>query len=261
MSRSGFYYEPKPIPERKQELFNRIDEIYTRFPYFGSPRITAKLKRDGLTVNHKAVEAAMREMGLQAIFPRKNTSKPNPQHARYPYLLRNLSVVRPNQVWGTDITYVRGNGMWFYLVAIMDWFSRYVVSWQLSQTMSTEFCLRALQTAIQNTSSPEIHNSDQGSQFTSSEYLDVLKQKNIQISMDGRGRCFDNIFTERLWRSVKYEEVYLKDYDSYRTAEKSLSEYFNIYNHQRPHQSLNYRTPAEVYYQRSKTADEIHSMI
>ena len=247
VSRSGYYYEPKPASPEHIALLNRIDEIYTAFPCYGSPRITAQLKRDGFTVNHKAVEKTMREMGLAGLTPRRNTSHPHPAHPKFPYLLRGMEIIRPNQVWGTDITYVRANGLWFYLVAILDWYSRYVLSWKLSQHLTAEFCIAALEEALA-TARPEIHNSDQGSQFTSEEYTMILQQKNVQISMDGRGRCFDNIFTERLWRTVKYEEVYLHDYQSQLDAAESLSHFFQKYNHERLHQSLNYQTPAEVYW-------------
>lgn len=226
---------------------NRIDEIYTKFPYYGYRKVTAQLKRDDFNVNHKKVLGLMQKMGIQAIYPKKNTSKPDKEHSKYPYLLRQLEVTQPNQVWGTDITYVRANGIWFYLVAILDWFSRYVISWKLSQNMQTEFCRDNLSQALE-TATPIIHNSDQGSQFTAHEYTNILKQKNIQISMDGRRRCFDNIFAERLWRTVKYEEVYLKDYNNYQEAKNSLKEYFTLYNTERLHESLNYQTPAEVYF-------------
>lgn len=189
----------------------------------------------------------MRVLGLQAIVPKKNTSKPHPKHPIYAYLLNGLEINHPNHVWGTDITYVRACGMWFYLVAILDWYSRYVVAWRLSANMSSDFCQAALNEAL-NVAVPEIHNSDQGSQFTSEDYTNLLKNLNIQISMDGRGRCFDNIFTERLWRTVKYEEVYLHEYGSLAQADDSLNKYFQTYNHRRLHQSLGYQTPAEVYF-------------
>jgi putative transposase len=226
----------------------RIDEIYTEFPYYGSPKITKELHRQNIIANHKMVERLMREMGLAAIVPKQNLSLANPQAIKYPYLLKNLPIIRPNQVWGTDITYIRAAGMWFYLVAIIDWFSRYVLSWQLSATMDTEFCMTALAAALRN-AKPEIHNSDQGSQFTSHEYTRMLQDQDIRISMDGRGRCFDNIFTERLWRTVKYEEVYLRDYRGYDEARDSLAKYFSTYNTRRLHQSLDYHTPAEAYFQ------------
>ena len=226
----------------------KIDEIYTELPYYGSPRITRELHRQGLQINHKAVERLMREMGLQGLFPQKNTSKKHPNHPVFPYLLRRKKILYPNQVWGTDITFVRAKGIWFYLVAILDWYSRYVLSWQLSQTLTADFCVTALDQALQ-IAQPEIHNSDQGSQFTSFEYIGKLREyPSIQISMDGRGRCFDNIFTERLWRTVKYEEVYLRDYQSFDEARTSLQQYFQVYNHRRLHQSLNYKTPAEIYH-------------
>ena len=227
---------------------NRIDEIYTEFPYYGSPRITAELHRSGVAANHKAVERLMRLMGIQAIYPKPNTSKPHPDHVKYPYLLNGVTARYPNHIWGTDITYIRAKGNWFYLVAILDWYSRYVVSWKLSQSISVEFCVATLTEALR-IASPEIHNSDQGSQFTAEEYIAILQQHpEIQISMDGRGRCFDNIFTERLWRTVKYEEVYPHDYQSYQEATESLHRYLSLYNMRRLHQSLEYQTPAEVYF-------------
>ena len=232
-----------------------IDAIYTRLPYYGSPRITHALHRQGRSVNHKRVERLMRAMGIQALFPRPQTSQPHPAHQRYPYLLRGLTITRPNQVWGTDITYVRAHGQWFYLVAILDWYSRYVLAWRLSRSLSVGFCVEAIEAALA-TGIPEIHNSDQGSQFTSAEYLAVLQRHpDIRISMDGRGRCFDNIFTERLWRTVKYEEVYLHDYRSYAEAECSLRTYFHTYNHERLHSALNYQTPAEVYFRNEKNPE------
>lgn len=247
ISRASYYYKPKPVSQETVTLMNRIDEIYTDQPYYGYPKMTKQLQREGLIVNHKRIAGLMQTMGLQGIRPKKNTSQPNPQHLKYPYLLKGLLVVKPNQVWGTDITYVKANGIWFYLVAILDWYSRYVINWKLSKNMYVNFCNETLREALK-IATPTIHNSDQGSQFTSAEYTKILKQKNVQISMDGRGRCFDNIFTERLWRTVKYEEVYLKDYASFEEAEISLKKYFNTYNHRRLHQSLNYQTPAEVYF-------------
>ena len=186
-------------------------------------------------------------MGIQAIYPKRRTSLANIQHKKYPYLLRNLKIYRPNQVWGTDITYIRLAQGFVYLVAFLDWFSRYVVSFQLSNTLESDFCLQALEKAL-SIGKPEISNSDQGVQFTSKDYIEILQKEEIQISMDGKGRCYDNIFTERLWRSVKYEEVYLKDYKDPLEAEKSLKEYFKFYNEERGHQSLDYKTPAEIYF-------------
>jgi putative transposase len=251
VSRSGYYYTPAPESPETIDAMNRIDRIYTTLPYYGSPKIYAQLRRDGLVINHKKVERLMRVMGIQGIHPKKNTSKASAQHLKFPYLLKNVAIIRPNQVWGTDITYIRARGIWFYLVAIIDWFSRYVIAWQLSSAMTVDFCSRALTDALA-IAVPEIHNSDQGSQFTSDEYVGILKSHpEIQISMDGRGRCFDNIFTERLWRTVKYEEVYLREYLSYHDVHQSLKKYFSTYNAKRLHQSLGYRTPAEVYFQGS----------
>lgn len=249
ISRAGYYYEPALPSEREIFLMRKIDEIYTDSPYYGSPKITDQLRKAGILVNHKMVERLMREMGLSAICPNRFTSRGNKQHIKYPYLLKGLKIGRPDQVWGTDITYVRAKGFWFYLVAIIDWYSRYLLSWRLSKTLTPGFCAEALRKALWQ-GVPEIHNSDQGSQFGSEEYIGVLKEyPQIRISMDGRGRCFDNIFNERLWRTVKYEEVYLKDYQSFEEAEQSLAEYFDKYNNRRPHQSLGYKTPAEVYFQ------------
>jgi len=229
-------------------LMRRIDEIYTKFPYYGAPKITEQLKREEYNVNHKRIERLMGLMGIQAIFPKKNLSKNAKQHIRYPYLLNKIDINHPNYVWGTDITYIRANGQWFYLVAIIDWHSRYVISWKLSRTLETDFCGACLKEAL-TVAIPEIHNSDQGVQFTSEEYLAILKaHESIRISMDGRGRCFDNIFTERLWRTVKYEEVYLKEYESFEDAERSLTKYFHSYNYERIHEALDYHTPAEIYF-------------
>lgn len=249
INRSGYYYQPKPISLETISLMKRIDTIYTDKPYYGYPKITKQLQRDGFVVNRKRVSNLMQIMGIQAIRPKKNTSKSNTEHLKYPYLLKGLEIIRPNHVWGTDITYVRANGIWFYLMAILDWYSRYVINWKLSKNMYVNFCNETLSEALQN-AVPIIHNSDQGSQFTSNDYTNILKQKNIQISMDGRGRCFDNIFTERLWRTVKYEEIYLKEYGSFKEAETSLKKYFHTYNTERLHQSLNYQTPAEVYFKK-----------
>lgn len=248
ISRSTVYYEPALVKPETVALMNTIDEIYTAHPYYGSPKITAQLRRDGKTVNHKAVERLMRVMGIAGIAPRKNTSVPNSEHRIFPYLLKGITATYPNHIWGTDITYVRANGIWFYLVAILDWYSRYILAWRLSKSMSVEFCTQAITDALV-IAIPDIHNSDQGSQFTSDEYIALLQDNpTIQISMDGRGRCFDNIFTERFWRTVKYEEVYLHDYQSYTEAVDCLRRYFVTYNTTRLHQALNYQTPAEVYF-------------
>jgi putative transposase len=246
LNRTSLYYQPQPPSPHEVALKHRIDEIYTAYPFYGSRKI-AKALRPDFIVNRKAVQRHMREMGLIALAPGPHLSKPHPNHQIYPYLLRDLQVGQVNQVWGIDITYVRLQSDWMYLVAILDWFSRYVVSWELDQTLELPFVLRAVERALEG-ATPQIMNSDQGSHFTSPQYLERLVQKQIAISMDGRGRALDNIFTERLWRSVKYEEVYLREYGSPKEARHGLTRYFDFYNHQRPHQALDYRTPAQVYF-------------
>jgi putative transposase len=246
LNRSGLYYQPVAPSAREVGLKHRIDEIYTRYPFYGSRRITAVLRQE-MTVNRKMVQRCMREMGLAGISPGPNTSKRVLHSQIYPYLLRHVTASSPNHIWGIDITYIRLRGGWMYLVAVLDWFSRYVVSWALSQTLEQAFVLKAMDQALA-LAHPTICNSDQGSHFTSPQYLDRLLAAQVQISMDGRGRAMDNIFTERLWRTVKYEEVYLHDYTSPREARRGLSEYLEFYNHQRPHQSLGYCTPAGVYF-------------
>ena len=225
-----------------------IDTVYTQYPFYGSRRITAHLRHfEHLLVNRKRVQRLMRQMGIEGIAPKHRTTEPNPDHRTYPYLLRNVLVTEPDQVWGTDITYIPLAGGHVYLVAIIDWFSRYVISWEISTSLDTVSCIVALKRALAS-AIPAIHNSDQGCQYTSTEYLDVLRNHpTIRISMDGRGRCMDNIFTERLWRSVKYEDVYLKQYRTIAEVRTGLAAYFTFYNHTRLHQSLDYRTPAEVY--------------
>jgi putative transposase len=224
-----------------------IDEQYTRTPFYGSRRIAAWLRSQGHNVNRKRVARFMRQMGIEAIYPKRRLSLADSTHRKYPYLLRGLCIDRPDQVWATDITYIRLRQGFVYLVAIIDWFSRYVLSWAVSITMDMDFCLDALERAL-GSRRPEIFNSDQGSQFTSNSFTGYLEAEGIRISMDGRGRVFDNIFVERLWRSVKYEEVYLKDYTTVREAVTSLGDYFRFYNEERLHQSLGYQTPARVYF-------------
>jgi putative transposase len=226
---------------------NKIDEIYTEQPYYGYRPITAQLKRGGFIINHKRVKRLMRQMGIEAIYPKPNLSKNNQPHPVYPYLLKHLRITHPNQVWGTDITYIRLNQGFVYLVAFMDWFSRYVVSWQLSITLEANFVVDAAKKALIR-ATPEIINSDQGVQFTSDHYLNTWDQTKTRISMDGKGRCMDNIFTERLWRSVKYNDIYPNQYSCVLDVKDGLNRYFNIYNNRRLHQSLNYQTPAEVYF-------------
>lgn len=239
-------------------VMNKIDTIYTKCPMYGYPRMTAQLAREGLAVNHKRVYRLMKIMGIEALFPKRNLSKPGKGNEIYPYLLKGITASHPNHIWGIDITYVRLKKDWLYLVAILDWYSRYIVSWELSDSLNIWFCLEVLKHAL-TVGIPEIHNSDQGSQFTSDDYLGILKQYPIRISMDHRGRAFDNIFNERLWRTIKYEEVYLKEYQSPNEAEHSLKAYIKFYNDERLHQSLKYKTPAEIYYK--KGGDKKHLLI
>lgn len=246
LSRASLYYEPVGPTAKEIALKHRIDEIYTKHPIYGSRRMTAVLCREGWSISRPTVQSYMREMGIAGIAPGPNTSQPSPEHKIYPYLLRNLEIGRSNQVWGIDITYIRLRSGWMYLVAILDWFSRFVVSWELDQTLELAFVLKAVDCALA-VARPQIWNSDQGSHFTSPKYTQKLLEAQVQISMDGRGRAMDNVFTERLWRSVKYEEVYLKDYTSPREARQGIGQYLTFYNYERPHQSLDYRTPAEVY--------------
>ncbi|MGI9860448.1 IS3 family transposase [Moorella naiadis] len=248
LNRTSLYYKPvEPSPE-EVAIKRRIDEIYTQTPFYGSRRITAQLQREGYLVNRKAVQRHMREMGIAGICPGPNLSKRNQEHQTFPYLLRHLTIDHPNQVWGIDITYIRLKRGWMYLVAIIDWYSRYVVSWELDQTLEVPFVLEAVQRALHQ-ARPEIINSDQGSQFTSHQYISLLQAAGVAISMDGRGRAHDNIFTERLWRSLKYEEVYLHEYQTPREAREGIKNYLKFYNEQRLHQSLGYYTPAQIYYQ------------
>jgi len=236
------------VPEGPEDLrlMRLIDEQYTRTPFYGVRRMAIWLQDLGEPVNPKRVRRLMRKMGLEALYPKPNLSRADAQHKKYPYLLTGLEITRPNQVWGADITYIRLAGGFVYLVAILDWFSRYVVSWGVSVTLDGSFCLEALERALQ-VGRPEIFNSDQGVQFTCVDFTGRLEAEKIQISMDGRGRAMDNVFTERLWWSVKYEEVYLKDYGTVPVAVRNLGGYFGFYNEERPHQSLGYKTPAEIY--------------
>src|SRR5437773_822262 len=250
LARSTLYYEPVGDSAEDLKLMRWIDEQYTRRPFYGSRRMVVELKDQGWNINRKRVQRLMQRMGLEAIYPKPRLSDPAPGHRIYPYLLRNVKIERPNQVWSTDITYVRLRGGFVYLVAILDWFSRYVLSWEISVTLDTSFCVSALESALRG-ARPEIFNSDQGSQFTSEEFTGVLKDLGIQVSMDGRGRALDNVFVERLWRTVKYEEVYLKDYETPREAIQGLGTFFVRYNELRQHQSLAYQTPAAVYFSSS----------
>lgn len=247
LNRSGLYYTSRGETERDLLIKRRIDEVYTAWPFYGIRKITAQLRSDGLLVNHKAVARHMQEMGLRAITPGPNLSRRNLQHAIYPYLLKGLKIEQANQVWGVDITYIRLRSGWMYLFAVLDWYSRYVVSWELDLTLEIGFVLSAMRSALQR-ATPTIINSDQGSHFTSPHYTDLLTAAKVQISMDGKGRALDNIFTERLWRTVKYEEVYLKDYASPREARAGIGEYLSFYNTRRLHQALGYQTPETVYF-------------
>lgn len=247
LSRSGYYYQGQGESALNLRLMNLIDEQYTKMPFYGIEKMTAWLKKSGYAVNPKRIRRLMRKMGLEAIYPKRNLSISRSEHKKYPYLLRDLTIEHPDQVWCADITYIRMAQGFLYLIAIMDWHSRYVLSWRLSNTLDTEFCNEALEAALA-ISQPEIFNTDQGVQFTSREFTGKIESCGIKISMDGRGRVFDNIFIERLWRSVKYEEVYAKNYESVRDAVEGLGRYFQLYNRERIHESLGYRTPHEVYF-------------
>ncbi len=246
LSRSSFYYRSQGIGERDLWLMRLLDEQYTRTPFYGSRRMTAWLRSIGYEVNRKKVVRLMREMGLEAIYPKPRLSVGDKEHKVYPYLLRGLIISRADQVWCADITYIRLRKGFIYLVAIMDWFSRYVLAWEISNSMEAEFCVWALERALK-CGKPDIFNTDQGVQFSSERFVQVLEFNGILVSMDGRGRVLDNIFIERLWRAVKYEEVYLHEYESVREAVEGLRRYFRFYNHQRFHQALEYKTPAAVY--------------
>jgi len=242
LNRSSLYYQPRPPRAEEVLLTHRIDEVYTQSPFYGARKIAAQLQREGMGINRKTVGRYMQEMGIAAIYPGPNLSKRNHKEGVYPYLLRHISSAYPNHVWGIDITYIRLSGGWMYLVAILDWYSRYVISWELDQTLELPFVLSTVECALEK-AVPVIWNSDQGSHFTSPQYLSLLQTAKVQISMDGKGRALDNIFTERLWRTVKYEEVYLHDYLSPREARQALTRYFTFYNQERLHQALEYRTP------------------
>lgn len=246
LARSSWQYDPVGESAENLRLMNRIDREYTRHPFYGVRRIAAWLRKQGESVNLKRVRRLMRIMGLEAIYPRKRLSSPMENHKKYPYLLRDLSIDRPNQVWCADITYLPMRRGFLYLMAVMDWYSRYVLSWTLSDSLEGTFCVDALEQALRR-GRPEIFNTDQGVQFTSAAFTDVLIDHGVTISMDGRGRCYDNIFIERLWRTVKYEEVYLKAYEGLEDTRESLDAYFRFYNRERPHMFFGYRTPVSVY--------------
>lgn len=254
LPRACWYYQPVPEDPENLRIMRLLDEQYTRTPFYGVRKMRIFLDEEKECVNEKRIRRLMRTMGLEAIYPKKNLSKAFWKHKKYPYLLRGLAITRPNQVWGIDITYIRLTHGFVYLVAIIDWFSRYVLSWAVSVTLDVSFCLGALEEALRS-GKPDICNSDQGVQFTCDDFTSRLQKENIQISMDGRGRALDNVFTERLWRSVKYEEVYLKDYDTPPTAIENLGRYFRFYNGERYHQALDYRTPAAVHFSEAVQQD------
>jgi putative transposase len=250
LPRSSFYYTGHDVPEEELALMRLIDQCHLQHPYYGSRRIRGWLiDQHDLTVNRKRVRRLMRQMGLTALYPKRNLSRRNQAHRVYPYLLRNLAIDRFNQVWATDVTYIPMAKGFVYLVAIIDWYSRKVLSWQLSNTLDADFCVDALQQALRRYGRPAIFNTDQGCQFTSEAFTSVLRDNDIRISMDGKGRWVDNVFVERLWRSLKYEEVYLKAYDSIAEARRSIGNYLTFFNTERRHQSLGDRTPDAVYYE------------
>jgi putative transposase len=245
--RSTLYYKPEPVSDEELKLMRRIDEIYTKWPFYGSRRLVEELRGEGYIVNRERVRRLMRLMGLEAIYQKPNTSRKHPSHKIYPYLLRNLTIDHSNQVWCADITYIPMAKGWGYLVAVMDWFSRRVLAWRLSITMETDFCVEALQEAMSLYGKPGIFNTDQGVQFTAAAFIETLATQDVQISMDGKARYLDNIVIERLWRSLKYEEVFLKAYATVAEARRSIGAWLNFYNDKRKHQALGYRTPRQIF--------------
>ena len=250
LSRSSLYYAAKAADAEDLVLMRLLDKQYLHTPFYGVRRMTRWLREQQWSINPKRVRRLLRLMGLEAMYPRPRLSQASAEHRKYPYLLRDLTIDRPGQVWSTDITFIPMNQGWLYLTAVLDWFSRYVLSWRLSNTLDGMFCVEALAEALERHEHPEIFNSDQGVQFTSRAFTGVLENAGIAISMDGRGRALDNVFVERLWRTVKYEEVYLKGYNNGHEAEEGLGKYFAFYNERRGHQSMNYLTPASVYFGR-----------
>lgn len=252
VSRGSFYYRPVPPNEITLATMNEIDEIYTKRPYFGSRKISKEISRKWQTpINRKRIQRLMRIMGFEAIYPKPNLSRNEKEHPIYPYLLRGIKAGHPNHIWGTDITYIRLEKGFLYMTAFMDWFSRFILSWKLSTTLTVDFVVDAGKEAL-NLASPDITNSDQGVQFTSKEYLGIWDKEKTKISMDGRGRAMDNIFTERFWRNLKYEDIYIKGYQTVREAVEGIKNYVYDYNFDRIHEALNYKTPAEVYYQKRR---------
>jgi len=245
------YYRPRVLPfvsTANLEIMRLIDEEFLRHPFYGSRKLRDYLNRNGFSVNRKRVQRLMRLMGIESVAPKPNTSRPRKEDKVYPYLLKKLSITKPDQVWCSDITYIRLGHGFVYLTAVMDWSSRYVLSWEISVTMDDDFCVNALKSALRKHNRPEIFNTDQGSQYTGNAFTGVLKERGIKISMDGKGRCMDNIFIERLWRSVKYEKIFLEEFETVTELIAGLKEYFEFYNFERPHQSFSGRTPAEVYW-------------
>jgi putative transposase len=247
LNRTSLYYKKRPISPEKLAILHEMDAIFTEDPVFGARRIRQELLKKGYAISRPAVANYMKILGLEAIYQKPDTSRTHPTHKIYPYLLRNVKAEYPNHIWGTDITYIRMQGGFMYLVAYLDWFSRYVVSWELSDMHNDDFVIAALERALK-TAIPHITNSDQGSQFISNDHTRMLLENGVKVSMDGRGRCMDNIFTERLWRTVKYEDVYIKEYNTPRELRTGMAIFFDKYNNRRGHQSLDYRTPAEVYW-------------
>ncbi len=247
LARSTLYYVPVDVSPEDIALMKAVDQIYTKWPFYGSRRIVLELRQGGHEVNRKRVQRLMQIMGLQALVPGPHTSRPHPEHRIYPYLLRCVDVSRPDQVWAADITYIPLESGWAYLVAVIDWFSRAVLAWELSNTMPIDFCVQALTNAMRHHGAPEIFNTDQGAQFTSPDFTAILEQAGVAISMDGKGRATDNIFVERLWRSLKYEDVYLHDYATLADARAGIARWIRFYNHRRPHQALDNRSPMDVY--------------
>ncbi len=251
--RSTYYYKPRDKKPEEDAMYKLlIFKEYLDYPFYGYRKITKALRKKGYLINRKRIQRLMQEMGIQAIYPKPNLSKPCPEHKKYPYLLRGLEIERPNQVWATDITYIKLTGGFIYLTAIIDLYSRKVLSWKISNTQDVEFCIDILEEAVMKYGKPEIFNSDQGSQFTSNDFTGKLEEYKIQISMDGKGRAIDNIYIERLWRSLKYEDIYIKEYETVPECITGVNKYFKFYNSERFHQSLDYKTPDEIYFEYKK---------
>jgi putative transposase len=250
ISRSSVYYQPRPLSEDELALMRKIDELHLEYPFAGNRMLRDFLERDKISIGRRHMRTVMRRMGIEAIYRKPNTSKPAPGHKIYPYLLRDVAITRPNQVWSTDISYVPMKRGFVYLIAVIDWYSRRVLSWRLSNTMDVSFCLEALDEALSKHGKPEIFNTDQGSQFTSVAFTDRLKAADIKISMDGKGRWCDNVYVERFWRTIKYDEIYLHAYESVSEARNGIAKFIRFYNEVRPHSSLQAKTPDQVYFNR-----------